>query len=111
MITPLARIPGGHAAYREAVDRAFCENICNPCVRWSLRRGFTTESDLTPVDDDQITICRANYSADTGDQSMTGSRGEYNEVRAMILAFQAAIDAGESQYHAARAAYEREMEF
>ena len=49
-------IPGGWAAYREAVETAYREPMHNPCVRWSLRLGFTAESSLTPSDDDQYTV-------------------------------------------------------
>lgn len=98
------KIKGGHEAYREAVRLAYSQPMHNPCVRWSLARGFTAESALVPADSDQYTVCLANYSANTGNPWMSGSRSEYRAVRVAIIAFQSAIETGATRDMAVEAA-------
>ena len=102
--TILTRVPGGYHAYRDAVRRAYREPLHNPCVRWSLCRGFTAESALVPCDDDQFTLGRCDYSANTGEPYVPDTRSEYAIVRSMLLAFQRTLGATGSRDEAIDAA-------
>ena len=104
MTTTLTRLPGGYRGYRAAVNRAYREPMHNPCVRWSLCRGFTAESALVPCDDDQFTIGRCDYSANTGEPYVPDTRSEYAIVRSMLLAFQRTLGATGSRDEAIDAA-------
>ncbi len=107
----MTKISGGFTAYREAVRRAYREPMHNPCVRWSLRRGFTAESILVPADDDQYTLGAANYDANTGGQWVPDTHSEYAIVRRRLLAFQATLDEGGSRDQANEAASDAAWEY
>lgn len=79
----MTRLTGNWAQYREAVDEAFTRNMHNPSVHWSPDRGFfaTPDSRLIPMNDGEMEIGDAYYHANSGEQSMSGSRAEYRKVR------------------------------
>ena len=88
MNTTTTRLTGGHAGYREAVDEAFRVNMHNPSVIYSTREGFSVQSMLTPLDDDEYRVGEAHYCLNYGGEpNMTGSRGEYDRVRTIIAAW------------------------
>ena len=87
-----SRIPGGYNAFCAAVNAGYSEPMHNPCIRWSLSKGFTAESDLYDSDDDQFVLERCNYDANSGTAWIGTTHAEYRHYRQRILAFQNTLD-------------------
>ena len=104
------KLTGGFTGYRAAVADAFSRNMHNPSVVYSDREGFTVQSTLVPLDDDEVRVHEASYCADGGEPSMSGSRREYATVRARLVAWLDARAAGKSRRAADEAADDAEME-
>ena len=86
------QLKGGHAGYRRAVAEALRANMSNPCVVYSDRQGFTVQSGLLPLDDDEAMVLAASYCGQTGMPSGSGSRSEYTEVRVWLVAWLDAME-------------------
>lgn len=100
----ITRIPGGFRSFAEAIRQGYTEPMSNPCIRWSLSRGFTAESYLHDSDDDQFVIAQCNYDANSGGAWINATRSEYRIVRARCLAFQNCLAAGGTRDEAIDAA-------
>jgi len=79
------RLTGGFNGYKEAVNEGFSVNIHNPTLRYSDRKGFHIESNLTPKDDDAIDLGDCSYYADNGNQSFGATYRDYLETKAEII--------------------------